>query len=439
MRAAVESFGGLDIVIHNASSGLSGVPAKCEEIDDERWGEQFGIALDAAFFLAQASFGFLRDTGRGRFIVLSSAQALHGGAMNPAYAAVKNAQRGFVKALAREWGPFNIPVNGIAPAAETDATKAHFERHPQLREQLYRAHPAAPHGGHAARYRRCDRGAVQRPHALRHRAGHSGGRRRIHGALGDVRPSSLAGKVALVTGGCSGIGRSTVLAFAEAGARVVVSDVDVDAGLALVGELDRNGARGIFVKADVTRADEVERLMESAIDAFGRLDIAHNNVGGGTPNPSLTELSEAEWDRTFAAQSEEHLALHEVRDPAHDQARRRRNCEHGCARRPGGHGKGVARLFGREGRRDSSDTACRGGVRETQRSHQRGIAGSHGDARSARGHDARADRRGGRPMPSHSADGESRGAGERMVWLCSDQASFVNGVTVPVDGGWAAR
>jgi NAD(P)-dependent dehydrogenase (short-subunit alcohol dehydrogenase family) len=136
VQAAISTFGGLDIVVHNASSGLSGVPAKCEEIDDARWCEQFGIALDAAFFLAQASFEQLRNTGRGRFIVLSSAQALHGGAMNPAYAAVKSAQRGFVKALAREWGPFNIPVNGIAPAAETDSTKAYFERQPQVREQL---------------------------------------------------------------------------------------------------------------------------------------------------------------------------------------------------------------------------------------------------------------------------------------------------------------
>jgi NAD(P)-dependent dehydrogenase (short-subunit alcohol dehydrogenase family) len=136
VKAAITTFGGLDIVVHNASSGQSSVPTKCEEIDDARWDEQYAIALDAAFYLAQASFAHLRDTGRGRFIILSSAQALHGGAMNPIYASVKNAQRGMVKALAREWGPHNITVNGIAPAAETDATKAHFERHPQLRQQI---------------------------------------------------------------------------------------------------------------------------------------------------------------------------------------------------------------------------------------------------------------------------------------------------------------
>ena len=136
VQAAITRYGGLDIVVHNASSGQSGTSTACEAIDDARWDEQFAIALDAAFYLAQASFAHLRDTGRGRFIILSSAQALHGGAMNPIYASVKNAQRGMVKALAREWGPHNVTVNAIAPASETDATKAYFERNPQVRDQI---------------------------------------------------------------------------------------------------------------------------------------------------------------------------------------------------------------------------------------------------------------------------------------------------------------
>jgi NAD(P)-dependent dehydrogenase (short-subunit alcohol dehydrogenase family) len=136
VAAALARFGRLDIVVHNASSGLSSVPTACEDIDDARWDEQFGVALDAAFHLAQAAFQPLRAGGHGRFLVMSSAQALHGGAMNPAYAAVKSAQRGFAKALAREWGPHGITVNAIAPAAATEATEAHFERHPALREQI---------------------------------------------------------------------------------------------------------------------------------------------------------------------------------------------------------------------------------------------------------------------------------------------------------------
>ncbi len=134
--AALERFGGLDIVVHNASSGHSSVPTPCEAIDDARFDEQYRVALDAAFHLAQAAFEPLRASGRGRFVILSSAQALHGGAMNPIYASVKNAQRGMAKALAREWGPHGITVNAIAPAAETDATKTYFERNPQIREQI---------------------------------------------------------------------------------------------------------------------------------------------------------------------------------------------------------------------------------------------------------------------------------------------------------------
>ncbi|ROZ69157.1 SDR family NAD(P)-dependent oxidoreductase [Ramlibacter sp. WS9] len=136
VAAAVENFGGLDIVVHNASSGQSGTPTKLEEIDDARWDEQYATALDAAFYLAQASFEHLKRGRRGRFIILSSSQALHGGAMNPIYVAVKSAQRGMVKGLAREWGPHGIVVNGIAPASETDTSKAYFEKYPQVKEQI---------------------------------------------------------------------------------------------------------------------------------------------------------------------------------------------------------------------------------------------------------------------------------------------------------------
>ena len=136
VAATLDAFGGLDIVVHNAASGHSSRPTKCEEITDADWDEQSAIALDAAFYLARASFVPLRDSGRGRFIILTSAQALHGGAMNPIYASVKSAQRGMAKALAREWGPHDITVNAVAPAAETDAAKLYFERNPQIRDKI---------------------------------------------------------------------------------------------------------------------------------------------------------------------------------------------------------------------------------------------------------------------------------------------------------------
>jgi NAD(P)-dependent dehydrogenase (short-subunit alcohol dehydrogenase family) len=138
---SVAHFGGLEIVIHNASSGLAGKPAKLDEITDAMWNEQCGVGLDATYYLAHAALPYLRDHGRGRFLVMSSSQGLHGGAMNPAYPAVKNAMRGLVKALAREWGRHGILVNAVAPAALTDAAAAYFERNPEMQAKIVRSIP----------------------------------------------------------------------------------------------------------------------------------------------------------------------------------------------------------------------------------------------------------------------------------------------------------
>lgn len=148
-RAAVERmvaeaarvFGGIDIAIHNASSGLSGQSFKLEDISDADWDEQVGVALNAAFHLAQTTFPYLKNTGRGRFIVFNSSQGLHGGAINPVYTATKSAQRGFVKALAREWGPYDIIVNAVAPAALTDTAKVYLDADPQRSAQAMKSFP----------------------------------------------------------------------------------------------------------------------------------------------------------------------------------------------------------------------------------------------------------------------------------------------------------
>ena len=141
VAASVEAFGGLDIVVHNASSGLSGKAFKLEEVTDPDWDEQVGTALGAAFHLAKAAFPHLKDTGRGRFVVFTSSQGLHGGAMNPVYAASKSAQRGFVKALAREWGPHQIVVNAIAPAALTDGARDYLAADPERSRRAMQSFP----------------------------------------------------------------------------------------------------------------------------------------------------------------------------------------------------------------------------------------------------------------------------------------------------------
>jgi len=88
----------------------------------------------------------------------------------------------------------------------------------------------------------------------------------------------MRGKVAVITGGSAGIGRATALLFAREGARVVVADLDRDAGAATVAQIGSEGGEATFVAADVSRPDEVRLMVEATVAAFGRLDILVNNA-----------------------------------------------------------------------------------------------------------------------------------------------------------------
>jgi len=108
-------------------------------------------------------------------------------------------------------------------------------------------------------------------------------------------------KVALVTGGASGIGRSTAIAFAREGAKVVVTDIHIEAGEATVRMIEEAGGEARFVKADVSEADEVEAMVTRTVEMYGRLDCAFNNAGieGQSAMASLTDCTIAEWDRVM--------------------------------------------------------------------------------------------------------------------------------------------
>ena len=111
--------------------------------------------------------------------------------------------------------------------------------------------------------------------------------------------AELQGKVGLVTGGTSGIGRDTAILFAKAGAKVVVAGRREVEGKETVELIHAAGGEGLFVKADVSKAAEVEMLVQKTVDTFGRLDVAFNNAGiEGTWVP-ITEQSEEDWDRTI--------------------------------------------------------------------------------------------------------------------------------------------
>ncbi len=107
-------------------------------------------------------------------------------------------------------------------------------------------------------------------------------------------------KVALVTGAGSGIGRATALAFAGENAKVVVADIAAADGEETVRMIRESGGEAIFVKTDVSQESEVKALIDTAIDAYGRLDCAHNNAGINGDLDSVATCTEENWDRVMS-------------------------------------------------------------------------------------------------------------------------------------------
>jgi len=108
----------------------------------------------------------------------------------------------------------------------------------------------------------------------------------------------LANKVALVTGGSSGMGRATAKLFAQEGAKVAIIGRNESRGRQVVDEIGRDGGKAIFVKTDVRLAEDCRRAVDATVDAFGRLDILFNNAGVLYAN-TVPDCSEEEWDLTI--------------------------------------------------------------------------------------------------------------------------------------------
>ncbi|MFY9562169.1 MAG: SDR family NAD(P)-dependent oxidoreductase [Terriglobales bacterium] len=109
----------------------------------------------------------------------------------------------------------------------------------------------------------------------------------------------LATKVALITGGASGIGRATALLFAREGAQVVIADVNVQAGQAVVDEIENAGGRACFESVDVTRVTDCRHAVERTLREFRKIDILFNNAGV-IRRATVLDLSEEDWDRVMA-------------------------------------------------------------------------------------------------------------------------------------------
>ncbi|MEW6296745.1 MAG: SDR family oxidoreductase [Thermodesulfobacteriota bacterium] len=249
----------------------------------------------------------------------------------------------------------------------------------------------------------------------------------------------LDGKVALVTGGSSGIGRATALAFAREGAKVVVADVIVDGGQETVRLLTAAGGQGLFVKTDVSKAAEVEALIKQTVATYGRLDCAFNNAGVEGAFVSTAEYTEADWDRVLAINLKGvWLCMkYEIAQMLRQGGGAIVNTASGAGLvGVPGLSAYVASKHGVVGLTKTAALECaKAGVRVNavcpgviQTPMVARLTSSRPDLSEAL---VAAE-----PM---GRTGKPEEVAEAVVWLCSDAASFVTGHAMSVDGGYVAQ
>ena len=245
----------------------------------------------------------------------------------------------------------------------------------------------------------------------------------------------LEGKVALVTGAGSGLGRSAAQVFARSGAAVLVSDMNEEGGAETVAQIEQAGGSASFFRCDVADGDEIDAMVAAALDKFGRLDCAFNNAGIARIEDD--EYEDEAWDRSIRinltgvmkcirAEAKAMVAggggaivntasimgiVGNAQQPAYTAGK------HGVV----GLTKHAALRWAKQGIRINA--VCPG-VIETAMTRP---LFDHPEIKQ--GLDA---------MTPMGRMGKPEEVGEAVVWLCSGAASFVTGHAMVIDGGWTA-
>jgi NAD(P)-dependent dehydrogenase (short-subunit alcohol dehydrogenase family) len=247
--------------------------------------------------------------------------------------------------------------------------------------------------------------------------------------------AALEGRVALVTGAASGIGRASAAALARAGAAVVSADLDLDGAQGTVDTITADGGVAAACRCNVTREDDVEAAVAFAVEQFGALHLAHNNAGIGSPPALTVDVLEADFDRVLAVDLTgvflcmraeitwmlDHGGGAIVNTSSgagligYPTAGPYVAAKHGVI----GLTKTAALEYVRRGIRVNA--VCPGTI-ETPFVGE--LVGDDARARAALL----------RTQPG-GAFGTPEDIANAVVWLCSDAASFVTGIALPVDGG----
>ncbi len=140
IETALASSSKLDGIVHNATSGLSPVPAHLGDVSADDLRSHIDVGLRAAYLLARKGYASLRSS-RGSYLLLTSEAGFEGKLKLQPYAGVKGALRGFARALAREWGREGIRVNALAPLASSPAMVSAFEHDPAMEDRVMKRNP----------------------------------------------------------------------------------------------------------------------------------------------------------------------------------------------------------------------------------------------------------------------------------------------------------
>lgn len=248
-----------------------------------------------------------------------------------------------------------------------------------------------------------------------------------------------AGKSVLVTGGASGIGRATCVAFAAGGANVVVADWDEKGGKATVRQIRTAGGEAFFIRTDVADGGAVESLVKKTVKRHGRLDCAFNNAGIGGKLGLMADYDEADWHRVIAVNlTGVWLCMkHELQQMLKQGGGAIVNTASiaglvglthvpaYCAAKHGVVGLTRAAALENAKRNIRVNAVCPGGVRTPMLEEAAAGKPQFLDAMAAQ-----------EPVGRLAEPEEIASA---VLWLCSDAASFVTGHALAVDGGWVAR